>query len=76
AVGKGPLELDNVPAGAHRLHAEARGSEPREETVTLTGGATTVIEWELQPARRRRAVAPTHRAVVPDAPNLDFKAPQ
>jgi serine/threonine protein kinase len=75
-VGSGTLALDDLAAGAHHLRAEARGFEPREETVTLTGGATTVVEWELQPARRRRSGSPTHRPSVPDAPNLDFKAPQ
>ncbi len=71
----GPLVLDHVDPGAHHLRAEARGFEPREETVTLTAGATTVIEWELQPLRRRRPTSPAHRGSVPDAPNLDFKAP-
>jgi serine/threonine-protein kinase len=75
-VGRGALLLDSVPAGAHRLRAEARGFDAREETIALTGGATTVVEWQLQPARRRRAGAPPHRASVPDAPNLEFKAPQ
>ena len=75
-VGSGALALDNLAAGTHLLRAEARGFEPRQETIALTGGATTVVEWELQPAHRRRAGAPGHRAAVPDAPNLEFKAPQ
>jgi serine/threonine-protein kinase len=75
-VGTGPLALDDLAAGTHVLRAEARGFEPRQETIALTGGATTVVEWELQPARRRRSGAPAHRGSVPDAPNLEFKAPQ
>ena len=76
AVGVGAaLSLHQLAAGPHRLRAEAKGFEPREELVRLDPGATTAVEWELQPSARRRRGA-TRPSAVPDAPNLDFKAPR
>jgi len=68
------LDLPSVAPGRHTLRVEARGMQPREEALTLAAGQKSALEWPLQPlAASPKKHGP--KSGLPDAPNLDFKAP-
>jgi serine/threonine protein kinase len=69
----GALELKAVPAGAHKLRVEAKGFDPREEEIKLDPGQKLALEWTLTAAGKHRTPKP---GALPDAPNMDFKAPK
>lgn len=49
------LQLDDVAAGSHTLRAEAKGYQPRQETIAIAPRESASLEWTL-------AVAPAKHA--------------
>jgi serine/threonine protein kinase len=67
------LEIAQLQPGSHVLRVEAKGMQAREETLQLKPAEKAELEWSLSPTGKK-----THKgssSALPDAPNLDFKAP-
>jgi len=71
AAVAGVLALDKLAPGAHKLRCEARGFEPREESVLLSPAQTAALDWTLLPVAGKKRP----RSNLPDAPTTDFHAP-
>jgi serine/threonine-protein kinase len=55
--GGAVLELEAVTPGTHKIHVEAPGFDPREESLAVRPRELASFEWTLHPTPARRAPA-------------------
>ncbi|HUS67108.1 MAG TPA: serine/threonine-protein kinase [Kofleriaceae bacterium] len=71
------LSVNDLPPGRHTLKVEAKGYEPREETLDIQSRQLASFEWSLTPQKRSgrptaarggKPAAPPHTPTKPAAP--------